>query len=298
MTTEEPQYLPVALNNMPVTGWTAAIVARHSARTYDARPLDPIVLEQLESLVESFPGKETARVAVVRNLPEHIFTGVIGHYGRVVGARSGLVIIGNDAQPSMQESAGYLREAAILEATSRAIDSCWVGGYFDREATRKLVRLSRNERVLAVSPLGHAQSRPRTGEKVMKRLVGSHKRRPAEDIAPGFNEETWPAWAAQGVKMARLAPSAMNRQPWQFVLGDGDGTAGAPAGRLAAHAGHTGAVTISMTPKGHDKPVSRRLDCGIAMLHFEVGARLMGVTGRWELLESLQVARYRIVAGG
>lgn len=109
---------------MPVTGWTAAIVARHSARTYDARPLDPIVLEQLESLVESFPGKETARVAVVCNLPEHIFTGIIGHYGRVVGARSGLVIIGNDAQPSMQESAGYLGEAVILEATSRAIDSC------------------------------------------------------------------------------------------------------------------------------------------------------------------------------
>lgn len=281
---------------MPVTEWTAAIVVRHSARTYNARSLDPIILEQLESLAESFPGKETARVAVVHNLPEHIFTGAISHYGKVMGARSGIVMIGSDAQPSMQESAGYLGEAVILEATSRAIDSCWVGGYFDREATKKLVRLGRDERVLAVSPLGYAQSRPRTGEKVMKRLVGSHKRRPVEDIAPGFNDETWPAWAAQGVRMARSAPSAMNRQPWQFALGDRDDTVGALAGGLAAHASCTGAVTISMAPKGHDEPVSRRLDCGIAMLHFEVGARLMGVTGRWEILESPQVARYRVVA--
>jgi hypothetical protein len=286
----------VALNNMPVTEWAAAIVVRHSARTYDAGPLDPTILEQLESLVESFLDKETARVTVVRNLPEHIFTGTIGHYGRVVGARSGIVIIGNDAQPGMQESAGYLGEAVILEATSRAIDSCWVDGYFDREATRKLARLGRNERVLAVSPLGHAQSRPRAGEKVTKRLVGSHKRRPVEDIAPGFNEETWPAWAVQGVRVARSAPSAMNRQPWQFVLGNHNSTAGASTGEPAAHAGRTGAVTISMKPKGHDEPVSRRLDCGIAMLHFEVGARLAGVTGHWKILESPQVARYRIVA--
>lgn len=105
------------------------------------------------------------------------------------GARSGIVIIGNDAQPGMQESAGYLGEAVILEATSRAIDSCWVGGYFDREATQKLVRLGCNERVLAVSPLGHAQSCPRTGEKV-------NVSRASPAAGRSWNHPRWPDTAS------------------------------------------------------------------------------------------------------
>jgi hypothetical protein len=38
--------------------------------------------------------------------------------------------------------------------------------------------------------------------------------------------------------------------------------------------------------------VSKRLDCGIAMLHLEIAALHHGIRGVWELMEAPQVARF------
>ncbi len=279
--------LPVALEDIPVAEWAGAIVVRHSARTFTGVPPETGLLEELERFTAALPGGDTARVIVVRELPAAVFTGVVGSYGKVVGARSGLIVVGQENAPCFQEAAGYVGEATILQAQAQGLESCWVGGFFDRDLTQSLVELAPGERVLAISPLGRAQARLRTGERVLKRIVGAHKRLPIEAIAPGFDEDTWPAWAAEGVRLARVAPSAVNRQPWQFRL-----EIDTPI--PYSYAGPTGAVTISVEDRGRFGSVSRRLDCGIAMLHFEVGARLMGSSGCWETLEPPDLARYRV----
>ncbi len=38
--------------------------------------------------------------------------------------------------------------------------------------------------------------------------------------------------------------------------------------------------------------ISKRLDCGIAMLHLELGARAAGTSGSWEFLKSPGVAQF------
>jgi hypothetical protein len=126
---------------------------------------------------------------------------------------------------------------------------------------------------------------------MMKRMVGAHSRKPVEDIAPGFDPESWPAWAAEGVRLARVAPSAVNRQPWRFELGQSASVSGLSGTDIRPER----AVTISAVTKGKEGSISRRLDCGIAMLHFEVGARMMGASGRWESLPAPDVARYQVV---
>jgi hypothetical protein len=45
------------------------------------------------------------------------------------------------------------------------------------------------------------------------------------------------------------------------------------------------------TPK-----VTKRLDCGIAMLHAELGAVASGMRGSWTDLEGADVARYEAMA--
>jgi hypothetical protein len=40
--------------------------------------------------------------------------------------------------------------------------------------------------------------------------------------------------------------------------------------------------------------ISKRLDCGIAMLHIEVAALDCGVKGKWELLEAPRVAKFTV----
>ena len=73
------------------------------------------------------------------------------------------------------------------------------------------------------------------------------------------------------MELARIAPSATNRQPWRFARED-DGS-------------------VRLFFEGSDTPViSKRLDCGIAMLHFELGAREMGASGSWRLLSGRDVA--------
>jgi len=69
-----------------------------------------------------------------------------------------------------------------------------------------------------------------------------------------------------------VAPSAMHRQPWRFRLEDG--------ALIVASSG-------VQTPR-----LSLRLDCGIAMLHAELGARGAGCDGAWEALTAPDVARW------
>jgi nitroreductase len=75
------------------------------------------------------------------------------------------------------------------------------------------------------------------------------------------------------LEAARRAPSARNRQPWRFRI-EGE------------------AVTVFTGSEKQNGKLSPRLDCGIAMLHFELGARAAGLAGRWELLDAPDVARY------
>jgi hypothetical protein len=281
--------LPVGLADMPVAEWAAAIVVRHSARTYTGRTVDSALLDHLEHFCGCLPAADVARVALVRNVPDSVFTGIVGSYGRVLGAPSAVLMIGMESEPAVQESLGYLGEAVLLEATSLGLGTCWIAGFFDRPLAAALVPLAPGERVLAISPIGVAQTRPRTSERMLKRFVGAHKRKAVEEIAPGFDPELWPAWAAEGVRLARVAPSAVNRQPWRFEL-EADSATATPA------ANPTEALIVSAVTKGNEGTISRRVDCGIAMLHFEVGAQLMGARGRWEVLEAPQVARYRVTA--
>ncbi len=285
------QGLPVALRDVPAAEWAAAIVVRHSARTFTGEAVDPTKLQHLELLCESLPAPEVARVVLVRNVPDIVFTGFVASYGRVMRAPSALLVVATESAPSFQESAGYLGEAVILEATSLGLGTCWIAGFFDRAVASTLVPLAPGERVLAISPVGYAESRARAGERMMKRMVGAHRRKPVEEMAPGFDPESWPAWAAEGVRLARVAPSAVNRQPWRFELERDVAIPGLPA----IEGLPTRAVTLSAVTKGGEGNISRRLDCGIAMLHFEVGARIMGASGRWASLEPPNVARYLVV---
>jgi hypothetical protein len=275
-----------------VAKWAAAMAVRHSSRTYAPVPVAPALLDSAQSFCDGLPAANVARVVLVREAVDAVFTGFVGSYGRVIGAPAALVIVGAEADPTVQECAGYMGEAAILEATSLGLETCWVAGFFDRTAASSLVPLATGERVLAVSPVGHARARPRLGEKILKRMAKAHKRRPLEEIAPGFDPETWPLWATNGLRLAQTAPSAANRQPWRFELELG--ASAAPSS--AQEGGPAAAMIISSVEDGYDGKISRRLDCGIAMLHFEIGARLMGASGCWETLRSPRVARYYVTA--
>ncbi len=259
----------LAYPEAPVEAWLESGRIRSSRRSYDGTAVDSAALDALEAFCDGFRPSAASRTVLLREAPDDIFTGILGAYGKVTKAPSALVFLGVSSMPGADASVGYTGEGVILEATRLGLDTCWIGGTLRASKVGAAVSLKRGERVFGISPVGYATASLSFAERTLfgHKTVGPKPRKSAEQIAPGSDH--WPAWARTGVEAARLAPSAMNRQPWRFSYADGR-------------------VTIAFDGVDAHKRVSKKLDCGIAMLHFEIGARHAGVAGRWELKDAGQ----------
>lgn len=260
--------------NIPVEKWYQAIQVRRSRRQFNGKKLDEKTIKYLkdfsQSLTESYQG---ARAVLITENPDPIFKGIIGSYGGIKGAPAYVAFIGDSLDSNMEEKVGYLGEAVILEATSWELATCWVAGFFKPEAVAQQITLAPHEVVKGVSPLGYSDKQYSWEEKVMSSLVSGRKRKNLESLCLTAFSEEWPQWIKTSLEAARLAPSAVNRQPWRFVVDENS-------------------ITVSVDNIRDSYHISKRLDCGIAMLHLEVGARSMGVEGCWEYLSHPKVAKF------
>jgi hypothetical protein len=247
--------------------WFEAIPGRRSRRAFEGVP-GAEDLAALTATATEFTPFDDARVLVLPVAPPKLFTGIIGSYGRVVGECAALVFLASGSSPDADAHCGYTGEGVVLEAQARGLGTCWIAGSFSRGAADRSVELGPGERIRAVSPVGRPAERPSGAERLLFGQGRPKHRKALESIAPGI--ETWPQWAAAGVRAARIAPSAMNRQPWLFRYEDGSVV-------IALHAA---------------APGMGRIDAGIAMLHFELGARSEGSDGAWEALSGDDVARW------
>jgi nitroreductase len=260
--------------DLPVESWYAAIFIRKSRRSFDPRPVDPAVLAGLDRRFASFRPFPGARVALVPHPPEAVLRGLVGNYGRISGAPAYAAFIGETGAPGVHAAVGYVGEALILESTALGLASCWVSGFFRPDAVRAHLSIAPAERVFAVTPLGRAVDSYTRRDRVYRALARSDSRKPLTELVAAA-ETPLEHWQQKAIEAARPAPSAGNRQPWRFSAGPGYIEVGA-AGR-------------------DNERFSKRLDCGIAMLHLELGARSAGKTGSWAPLEYPRVARFEII---
>jgi len=261
--------------DIPFSRWHPAIEKRRSRRYFDPNlPLAPETLAALDKVCNQFVPFPHARSRLVTESADSVFKGIIGSYGRIKNAPAFIAFIGNISDPLVQEEVGYTGEGIILEATALGLSTCWVGGFFRAEIAASLAEVSHGERVLAITPVGYAQQSESWEERLMTGFARSHNRVAISKLARGLPREKWPDWVNPSLEAARRAPSAANRQPWGFdVQADG--------------------ITVFVRTAGPEFNVSKRLDCGIAMLHLEVAALDSGCKGKWEFLPSPQVAKFK-----
>ena len=255
--------------------WHRVIAKRRSRRRFDpSLPIAPETLAALDKVCNQFAPFRHARSRLVTESADTVFKGIIGGYGRIRNASSFIAFVGDMGDPFVQEKVGYTGEGIILEATALGLDTCWVGGFFKPEIAGSLVKVSSNERVLAVTPVGYARELESWEEKSMTRFARSHNRLELPRLVRGLVGEKWPDWVNICLEAARLAPSASHRQPWGFDVQENT-------------------ITVFVRTGGPEFNVSKRLDCGIAMLHLEVAAADCGRRGQWEFLPSPKVARFK-----
>lgn len=256
--------------------WYQAIMIRESRRKFNKKLIDQKLVGDLQEAINNWNNEiDGVRIAFVQKDPEAVFTGMIGSYGKIEDAPAYLAFIGDMNDDHVQEKMGYLGECAVLEATSKGLATCWVAGSFKPGTVAKHITIKDNEAVLAVTPVGYAHDKKTMAEKLLSGMASSHKRKPLDKLCTGLAIKDWVSWMRSALEAARLAPSAINRQPWKFYV-------------------EKQGITISLDSEQNKYKFSKRLDCGIAMLHLEVGALAAGVQGKWIYLPSPNVARFEL----
>lgn len=244
-----------------------AIRMRRSTRRYSEQPIPPELLTHLltfawEAEHLSRPGVRVAMVSG-RERVARVLARYAGIYGLVQGAPHLLVgLVPDETEPSLLDL-GYVLEQVVLEATRLGVASCWITGSYRPDQAVREVELREGEAVAAVVALGYPRTdrRARFHDEAIRRLAAAHQRRPLEALVfldrwgqPWRPEEADPV-LVEVLECARLAPSAVNRQPWRFVI----------------RGQELHLALVDPAP----------IDGGIVMAHVALAAGELGQKGRW-----------------
>ncbi len=129
-----------------------------------------------------------------------------------------------EKKPYADVAYGYSFEKLVLYAWSLGIGTVWIGGTMKREVFENAIGLREGEMMPCVSPLGYPAEKRSIKENMMRKGVGADNRISADKL---FFNEKWdnaltPADDMTDIlEMVRLAPSAVNKQPWRIIYKDG-----------------------------------------------------------------------------
>jgi hypothetical protein len=253
------------------------ITIRKSCRTYRDSPVETAGLAELKAFLEANTGPPFGSPIRFELLDFDQLDAdelrPLGTYGVIRGAK--LFIIGAvGKRPKAMEDYGYCMEKNILKATALGLGTCWLGGTFRRSGFARRVNLSDGELLPAISPVGYPGETRSLTDRFFRFSAGSNERKPwtelfsDRDMATPLPRESGGAYETP-LECVRIGPSASNKQPWRIVR-NGD----------AFH------FYLSRTP-GYDKMIKdirmQNIDMGIAMCHFELSARELGLDGGWSV---------------
>ena len=172
--------------------------------------------------------------------------------------------------PFCQAAFGYSFERYLLYAQSLGLGGVWIGGTMNRSAFEKAMRLEDNELMPCVSPLGYT-AKMSVREIMMRKGVKADTRMDFEELFFEGDFEHPISRQKAGrleapLESVRLAPSAVNRQPWRVLLRDGAAHFYLRRGKGFGHS---------------DKLDMQMIDMGIALCHFELSAEAEGLSPRF-----------------
>ncbi|MBR0136207.1 MAG: nitroreductase, partial [Clostridia bacterium] len=180
------------------------------------------------------------------------------------------VVVGTDVYiagkmrrvPHAEEAFGYTFEKVVLFAEELGVGTTWIAGTMKRDAFEKAMALSDGEVMPCVSPLGYPAKKMSLRESMMRKGIkaddrfafgevffdGSFDKPLTKDATGAF---------ADALEAVRLAPSAVNKQPWRIVL----------SGNKAHF--------YEKRSRGYNDGEwdIQKIDMGIALCHFEVAAK-------------------------
>lgn len=234
------------------------VKARRSVRTYDERPLATEDRDRLMAYAQTIENPYGLNV----------------EFKLLEGAQHGLkcpVITGTDLYiggkinrgPHAFEAFGYSFEMLVLYAQSIGVGTVWLGGTMNRSAFEEAMDLADGQMMPCASPLGYTATKMSLREGVMRKGVGADQRLPFGELFFDGNFDTPLSEEKAGalafpLEMVRLAPSAVNKQPWRVLVTDK-----AVHFYLKRSKGFSADELLDM----------QRIDMGIGLCHFDLATK-------------------------
>ncbi len=252
---------------------TELVKKRTSVRTYNNTYIHKDIINKLDEFINQIKGPFESMVRFkIINTKEEINGGKLGTYGIIKGTSTYIGVVVEDGPMNLEEL-GYEMEALILYATSLGLGTCWIAGTFKKSEFSKAMGVKENEIFAVISPIGYKSDKKSFMEKIIK-LQGALGRRKdwselfklKDCITPiPINNEL--GVIEEALENVRVAPSAINKQPWRIVK-DQDKFHFYKAEKYSSHSQNTGID-------------NHRIDMGIAMCHFDLTCKELGIKGRF-----------------
>ncbi|MFW5953599.1 MAG: nitroreductase family protein [Candidatus Natronoplasma sp.] len=235
-----------------------AIYKRRSVRKYSEKKLSSTVLNEIEEKIKNIDKlyKNIDSKIVLAEDGETIqktFSGLKSKIARV-DAPHYLIGVSEDKEGYL-ENMGFMLEDAVLYLTEKDIGTCWLGSGIEHDQLKDLFDYEGDTVILAafgdsVPDKNNFRKNPR-----------SASRKDLDDLI--INKEDVPKKVKEIIDVARMAPSALNGQPWRFFYEDDQ-------------------IHVYIEKKGMFKKLVRKvgdleklnhIDVGIALKHLEIGAQ-------------------------
>lgn len=274
------------LNGYPVTD---LIEKRYSCRTFAPVPISQQAQRQLTIFLRAHttgPFGSSVRLSVIASTDEdsHALKG-LGTYGFIKNPAGYIVAAMHKAPALNLEDLGWVLEQNILYATSLGLGTVWLGGTFTKGRFAQVMNLRVVEEVPAVIAMGYPEDVTRAWDQLIRRQANANQRLPWQQL---FFEahvtggsifdvpltEDRAGRYAKVLDMVRRGPSASNKQPWRVVR-DGQ--------RWHFYLQRTkGYLSRNALVGVADM---QRIDMGIAMCHWQLTAKELGLGGHWKVAE-------------
>ncbi len=205
-----------------------AVRRRESTRLFAAAPC----AEKWNALLAAADSLALPGVRIALGICDNsLFQPLFGLLMKFENVQRFAAVITQDAQAETLVNAGVSGEMFMLRAVALGLGGCWVSGTFKRGQVG--IHTKDGEKIVSLIALGVPKRMP---EPPLAR-----KRKPVTEICPHYEE--MPPALREVAEYIRVAPSAVNLQPWRIT----------PAGENAIN------IAVSL-PR-------LRLDLGIAMCH-------------------------------
>jgi nitroreductase len=253
---------------------------RFSCRSYAPEPIGGHERKQLEEALAAVArgplGSPMRFRLIAATAEDNQSLRGLGTYGFIRGA-TGFIIGAAPQSHFFLEDYGCRLEQIVLLATDLGLGTCWLGGTFTQSSFAAKISRTKREVIPAVVAIGRIADPEQAKPDGIRRLAGSDRRLPWNVLfyqdsfaSPLAREAAGPY--AEPLEMVRLGPSASNKQPWRILR--------------AGNAWHFYLQWTKGYRAGFFQRILRladiqRIDTGIAMCHFELAARELGLRGEW-----------------